>query len=165
MKKLAEILAGFNQLIPENFISKKPVFSKGRKTGEVDYIAWIHCCELLDTYTQGYWNWEIRTQFLGDRVVVEGKLTIITDDGTFTREATGWESLEVEGYGDATSNAEAMAMRRCCAKFGLGRYLWEKDKPIAKPIESLPAIEKPKAKGEISREEWLRKKAESNYTF
>ncbi|WP_228016134.1 hypothetical protein [Synechocystis salina] len=31
--------------------------------------------------------------------------------------------------GDPSSNAEAMALRRCCAKFGLGRDLWRKDKP------------------------------------
>ena len=152
MRKLTEIIEDFNQFIPPCFISKKPVFSKGRKTGEVEYVSWFHCCELLDKYCDGYWNWEIRTQFLGDRVVLEGKLTIFTTDGNFTREATGWESLEVDGYGDATSNAEAMAMRRCCAKFGLGRYLWEKEKA------PLSTENKPKGKGEISREEWLKRR-------
>jgi hypothetical protein len=59
-------------------------------------------------------------------VPVEGRLTIHAAKGNFTREATGQELTECDGYGDPTSNAEAMALRRCCAKFGLGLHLWEK---------------------------------------
>jgi len=163
MRTLAEILADFKQPIPPQFISQKPVFRKGSKTGEVDYIPWVNLVRILDSYTEGFWNWEIRTQFLGDRVVVEGKLSIITADGTFTREATGWESLEVDGYGDSTSNAEAMALRRACGKFGIGLYLWDKDeKPKTNnnvhPIDSKPN----RKKGELTREEWLAKQGRLN---
>ena len=38
----------------------------------------------------------------------------------------GNEFAEVEHFGDAYSNAEAMAFRRACARFGLGLALWEK---------------------------------------
>ncbi|WLT40311.1 hypothetical protein NON20_24525 (plasmid) [Synechocystis sp. B12] len=37
-----------------------------------------------------------------------------------TRQATGTEDIDCNSYGDPSSNAEAMALRRCCAKFGLG---------------------------------------------
>lgn len=163
MKTLTEVLEALSQPIPPQFLSSKPVFKrvngKSEKNAEVEFVAWPHLCKILDQCTNGFWSWEIRTQYLGDRVVVEGRLTLLTIDGNFSREATGWESLEVDGFGDSTSNAEAMAMRRCCAKFGLGLYLWERDK---KPGSSASSISvSPTKKGEISREEWLRKK--SNY--
>jgi hypothetical protein len=152
VKSLQEILELFTQKIPPQYVSKKPVFGRTNgklgKQGEVDFVSWPHLCLLLDKYTDGFWNWEVRTQFLGDRVVIEGRLSIITSDGVFIREATGWESMAVDGYGDATSNAEAMALRRACSKFGLGRYLWEKSE----------SGESSRSKGEISREEWLRRK-------
>lgn len=160
MRQLAEILADFKQPIPPEFISQKPIFKRYngqlQKTGEVDYISWPHLCSILDRYTEGFWNWEIRTQFLGDRVVVEGKLTILTTDGNFIREATGWESLEVDGYGDSTSNAEAMAFRRSCAKFGIGLYL--RNSKSDKPKNPQPN----RKKGELTREEWLAKQGRLN---
>jgi len=33
---------------------------------------------------------------------------------------------ELRGYGDPSSNAEAMALKRAAAKFGLGLYLYLK---------------------------------------
>jgi hypothetical protein len=33
---------------------------------------------------------------------------------------------ELRGYGDPSSNAEAMALKRAAAKFGLGLYLYQK---------------------------------------
>jgi mRNA interferase HigB len=44
--------------------------------------------------------------------------------GIVWREATGYEPLNVKGYGDPTSNAESMALRRAAAKFGLCLYLY-----------------------------------------
>lgn len=80
---------------------------------------------LLEYYAPGY-DWEVRVQYLGERTVVEGKLTIKAAEGEFIREATGQEDSEVDGYGDPVSNAEASALRRACAKFGLGLHLWDK---------------------------------------
>ena len=34
--------------------------------------------------------------------------------------------MEVKGYGDPTSNAESMALRRAAAKFGLALALYDK---------------------------------------
>jgi hypothetical protein len=47
----------------------------------------------------------------------------------FYREATGTEEEPDEDekmYGDPSSNAEAMALKRAAAKFGLGLYLYQK---------------------------------------
>ena len=56
----------------------------------------------------------------GDRFYVVGRLTFTCSDGVFYQEATGTERLDCSNYGDPSSNAEAMAFRRCASKFGLG---------------------------------------------
>ncbi|AIE76191.1 hypothetical protein D082_50290 (plasmid) [Synechocystis sp. PCC 6714] len=57
--------------------------------------------------------------------------------------------------GDRLSNAEVMALRKCCAKFGLGRDLWRKDKPQPLKMGERQEPEKQTvlAPGTISREE------------
>ncbi|AIE76307.1 hypothetical protein [Synechocystis sp. PCC 6714] len=96
----------------------------------------------------------------GDRLTLTGSLTIHGDDRSLTRQATGTEDIDCNSYGDPSSNAEAMALRRCCAKFGLGRDLWRKDKP--QPLKMGQRREPEKqtvlAPGTISREEWLARK-------
>ena len=128
-RPILDIFKDFHKPIPPRFIKKKPVFARKNgqlvKTGEVDYVPWYTLCRLLEYFTPGY-SWEVQTRYLGDRTVVEGKLTIRAAEGDFTREATGQEESDFDGFGDPTSNAEAMALRRCCAKFGLGLALWEK---------------------------------------
>lgn len=151
-RTLEEILNDFSKPINPKYISKKPTFNKGNKSGEVDYIAWPTMCRLLNEFTRGYWDWKVRTQFLGDRVVIEGSLTIHGSDGSLTREATGNELSETSGYGDPSSNAEAMALRRCAAKFGLGLSLWEKTTNSYQP----------RVKGEISKDEWLKRQQEKS---
>lgn len=127
-RPILEILEDFSKPIPPRFIKKKPVFKringKLTKAGEVDYVPWATYIRLLDYYAPGF-DWEVRVQYLGDRTVIEGKLTIKAAEGDFVREATGQEESDVDGYGDSTSNAEASALRRACAKLGLGLHLWE----------------------------------------
>ena len=101
------------------------------------------------------------TQQIGDRLTLTGSLTIHGDDRSLTRQATGTEDIDCSSYGDPSSNAEAMALRRCCAKFGLGRDLWRKNKPQPLKIGQRQEPEKQTvlAPGTISREEWLKRKA------
>jgi hypothetical protein len=50
-------------------------------------------------------------------------------EGWVYREATGTEEEpddDQQMYGDPSSNAESMALRRAAAKFGLGLYLYNK---------------------------------------
>jgi hypothetical protein len=166
-RTLAEILADFDKPIEPQYISQKPVFSKKQESGKVGYVAWHTLCRLLNKHTNGYWEWRLRTQFMGDRTVIEGSLTIHGSDGSLTREATGNEESDVDGYGDPSSNAEAMALRRCCAKFGLGLSLWEKAKSSNSAPKSNGFVKQPAAvpatngngesKGTLTREEWERK--------
>jgi hypothetical protein len=46
--------------------------------------------------------------------------------GVVFREAPGTEDEELKGYGNPSSNAEAIALKRAAAKFGLGLYLYQK---------------------------------------
>jgi hypothetical protein len=52
--------------------------------------------------------------------VVTVRISIPCIEGIISREATGTEDEELKGYGDPSSNAEAMALKRAAAKFGLG---------------------------------------------
>jgi hypothetical protein len=122
-RPIEEILEEFKKPIPSELLKVKPTYSKGRKSGEVQYVPWYVLISLLEEITPAF-DWEIRSQHFGDRTVVEGRLTIRAAEGDFVREATGQEESDCDGFGDPTSNAEAMALRRCCAKFGLGLALW-----------------------------------------
>jgi hypothetical protein len=144
--KISEILENLKKPVPKQYLSAKTI--KGNK---ITYIAWYDLAEILDnTAGIGQWDWEIKDiSQIGDNLTLIGSLTIYGSDRQLTMMATGTESINCSGYGDPSSNAEAMAMRRCCAKFGLGRDLWRKDE-IKQP--SLPNIPH---KGQITREQWL----------
>lgn len=148
--KMTDILRVMAQPVPENLISKKKVFQKGKPAGEVDFIAWYNLCDLLDDIVGiDSWEWEVRDVVqVGNRLTLTGILTIHAEDKSLTRMSTGTEDLDCSSYGDPSSNAEAMALRRCCAKFGLGRDLWRKEKgnssnsnsskPKPKTIQQIP---------------------------
>lgn len=101
---------------------------KTRKQGgaELAYIEWHSAVRYLDLFAPG-WSYRVgNVALLGELVTVVASISIPTADGIVTREATGCESLSAKGYGDAVSNAEAMALKRAAAKFGLGLYLYAK---------------------------------------
>ena len=162
-RTLEEILADFDRPIESQHISRKPSFSKGQKSNDIEFVSWHTLCRLLNQHTGGHWEWKVRTQFSVDRTVVEGSLTVHGTDGSLTREATGNESSDCDGYGDPSSNAEAMALRRCCAKFGLGLSLWEKKTPAnnnnstSNGKQASAMIANDNGKGTLSREEWQKK--------
>jgi hypothetical protein len=119
-RPILEILADLQKPIPKRFIKSKTL--KGQR---IDFVSWYSYIRVLEFYAPGF-SWEVRTHYHGDRTVVEGRLTLHAAEGCFVREATGTEDNEIDSWGDPSSNAEAMALRRCCAKFGLGLHLWEK---------------------------------------
>ncbi|MFO0448781.1 MAG: DUF1071 domain-containing protein, partial [Pseudomonadota bacterium] len=121
--------------LPDSLLETKTL--KGTK---ITFLSWKYIPPILDKYARG-WSWEItHLQTTSDRIFLVGRLTIPTADGLVWREATGTEMLkEVKtdkltgemiereiAYGDPSSNAESMAFRRACAKFGLGLYLYKK---------------------------------------
>jgi hypothetical protein len=131
----AEIIEYLSRKLPDKLLEKKKVGST-----QITFLSWKYIPPILDKYARG-WSWEItHLQTTPDRIFLVGRLTIPTADGLVWREATGTEMLKetktdrVTGemiereiaYGDPSSNAESMAFRRACAKFGLGLYLYNK---------------------------------------
>lgn len=130
---VSEIVAALSRPLPPKILE-----SKSLKGNKITFISWKYIPPILDKYCRG-WCWEItHIQTTADRIFLVGRLSIPTADGLVWREATGTEMLKevktdkVTGeviereiaYGDPSSNAESMAFRRACAKFGLGLYLY-----------------------------------------
>ena len=161
METLADILRKLQAPIPQHLLDKKPIFEKRQKVGQVDYISWVTYCDLLDERVGiGQWQWEVRdVNQVGNRLTLTGVLTIQGSDKNLTMMATGSEDIDCIGYGDPSSNSEAMAMRRCAAKFGLGRDLWRrgsKSKSTPKPRNMRqPRPIQQTGNGEVTREQWL----------
>ncbi|MDQ3635473.1 MAG: RAD52 family DNA repair protein [Acidobacteriota bacterium] len=92
---------------------------------EIGYIAWHDAIKYLDHYAPG-WTYEVRNmQSIGGKLILTIRLSVPCLEGIVFREATGQEDEEKDTYGDSSSNAESMALRRAAAKFGLGLYLYD----------------------------------------
>jgi hypothetical protein len=121
---LAEILADLSKPIAPKHLKEKK-----RGSSTLKYIPWYTAIKYLDYYAPG-WKSEVRSVVWFDgRIVLTVRLTIVAAEGEFWREATGTEEEPDEGsqmYGDPSSNAESMALRRAAAKFGLGLYLYDR---------------------------------------
>lgn len=153
MATIKEILTKLRQPIDRNLISSKSI--KGNK---IDYVAWFNYCNILDNLC--FWEWEIISITTTEtQLFMTAKLTIHGDDRSLSMMASGTESLSCSSYGDSSSNAESMCLRRCLAKFGCSRELWKKDKP-PQPMKTIPSHSH--SAKEISREEWLKRKAPPN---
>jgi hypothetical protein len=99
-----------------------------RKQGgkELTYISWYDAVKYFDHYAPG-WNYEVRSMnSVGGKLILTVRVSVPCAEGIVYREATGQEGEETNSFGDSSSNAESMALRRCFAKFGLGLYLYEK---------------------------------------
>ena len=133
-----------------------PKHLRTKKKGgtELTFIPWYFVIQYLDLYAPG-WCYEIRsvTEIKGhslraptlaeikggadpkqlreeikSQVVLTVRITIPTADGFVWREASGIEDDETNSYGDTSSNAESMALRRAAAKLGFGLYLYDATK-------------------------------------
>jgi hypothetical protein len=137
-KTIAEILAALAQPIPASLKQNK---KKGGAT--FTYVAWYDLADLLDERAPG-WEYRIEPQAYphhwvqtknnkeierhGLMAVAKSTLTIHGSDGSLTREAIAYQDPEEAYIGDELTNVEASAFRRNCAKLGLGRDMWRKDK-------------------------------------
>ena len=118
LSQIEEILS---RPLPNTLLKSKKMGGK-----EITYIPWYAANRILSKYCPD-WTWEItKFEVSSDRIFLIGRLTIPTSEGNVYREATGTERLDCSNYGDPSSNAESMAFRRACAKFGLGLYLYDK---------------------------------------
>lgn len=109
-------------------VAKRHLRTRKQGGKEIKYIAWHDAVKYLDHYAPG-WNYEIRSiDSIGGKLILTVRLSVLCLEGIVYREATGQESEDLESYGDPSSNAESMALRRASAKFGLGLYLYDQNK-------------------------------------
>lgn len=101
---------------------------KRRQGGkEITYLAWYDATKYLDYFAPG-WNYEItRIDSIAGKLILTVRISIPCLEGIVYREATGQEDETLESYGDSSSNAESMALRRAAAKFGLGIGLYSQN--------------------------------------
>lgn len=119
-RKLADILEDLRKKPAKRHLATKTV-----QGTTITYMPWYRICDYLDYYAPG-WDWKITTDIGHDRLFVVGELTVYGSDRHVTMAATGTERLDKDSFGDPSSNAEAMALRRAAAKIGFCRHLWDK---------------------------------------
>jgi len=111
----------------------KPIAQKHLRTRrqggkEIMYVAWHDAVKYLDHFAPG-WCYEIRSiESVSGKLIMIVRLSIPSSEGITYREATGQEDEDKETFGDSSSNAESMALRRAAAKFGLGLALYDQNK-------------------------------------
>jgi hypothetical protein len=118
---IAQIEAALSRPLPPQLLQQK---KKGGAT--LDFIPWYIANRILGKYAPGWSGRVTHIQAIGNELILTYSLTVPTCDGAITREATGSESLDLKGYGEVAANAESQAFRRCCARFGLGLYLYDR---------------------------------------
>lgn len=119
-RSITEIIADLSKPIPARLLRTKTV--GGQK---IRFLPWHTAIKFLDLYAPG-WSYEIRhVTGIGGKVIVVARISIPCAEGIVYREATGQEDQEVSSWGDSSSNAEAQALKRATAKFGLGLYLYD----------------------------------------
>ena len=106
-------------------VAKRHLRTRKQGGKELTYIAWHDAVKYLDHYAPG-WCYEVRSlNSVGGKLILIIRLSILCAEGVVYREATGQEDENTDSWGDSSSNAESMALRRAAAKFGLGLYLYD----------------------------------------
>ena len=124
LRSIKDIIADLSRPINPQRLKQRKASNKSNEM--LKYLPWYQAVRYLDYHAPG-WSYEVRSiTTVGNAVAVCVRITIPCLEGLIYREATGYEPLEVKGYGDPTSNAESMALRRAAAKFGLALALYDK---------------------------------------
>lgn len=122
-RSIRDIIRDLSQPLAARHLKTKPATRQG---GQLTYIEWHTAVKYLDFHAPG-WSYHVRSiAQVGNLVTVIASISIPCAEGVITREATGCEEADAKGYGDAVSNAEAMALKRAASKFGLALYLYQK---------------------------------------
>ena len=134
-RPLADIQEDLQQPIPQRLLE-----SKRLQGNQITFCPWYKTQKILDHYTGGFWESEIRekrTQHYElvdeksgqvtphDDFLITVRIYITAAEGRFYREGTGIEPMSKQSYGDYQSTAESQAFRRACARWGLGVHLYE----------------------------------------
>jgi hypothetical protein len=106
-------------------VAKRHLRTRKQGGKELTYIAWHDAVKYLDHYAPG-WCYEVRSMnSVSGKLILIIRLSVPCAEGIVYREATGQEDENTDSWGDSSSNAESMALRRAAAKFGLGLYLYD----------------------------------------
>jgi hypothetical protein len=106
-------------------IAQKHLRKRRQGNKDITYISWHDATKYLDHFASG-WCYEIRSiESVAGKLILIVRISIPCLEGVVYREATGQEDEEKESFGDSSSNAESMALRRAAAKFGLGIGLYD----------------------------------------
>ena len=120
LRSIRDIVADLTKPVAKRHLRKR---KQGGK--EIAYIAWHDAIKYLDHFAPG-WNYEVREiNSIGGKLILTVRLSVLCAEGIVFREATGQEDEDKDSYGDSSSNAESMALRRAASKFGLGLYLYD----------------------------------------
>ena len=120
LRSIREIVKDLSKPVAKRHLRKR---KQGGK--EITYIAWHDAVKYLDHYAPG-WCYEVRSiDSIAGKLILTIRLSVPCAEGFVFREATGQEDEDRDNYGDSSSNAESMALRRASAKFGLGLYLYD----------------------------------------
>ena len=123
LRSIREIVKDLSKPIAQKHLRKR---RQGGK--EITYLAWHDAIKYLDHFAPG-WCYEIRSiDSVAGKLILTVRLSIPSLEGIVYREATGQEDEDLESYGNSSSNAESMALRRAAAKFGLGLSLYDQNK-------------------------------------
>ena len=123
LRSIREIVKDLSKPIAQKHQRKR---RQGGK--EITYLAWHDAVKYLDHFAPG-WCYEIRAiDSVAGKLIMTVRLTVQCAEGMVYREATGQEDETLDSYGDSSSNAESMALRRASAKFGLGLALYDQNK-------------------------------------
>lgn len=123
-RTLNEITQDLNDAV--STLGDKIVRTKTVGGQQISYIPWYIGARLLTAYAPG-WKYEITSVHMNSvGLCMTVRLLLVCSDGEFHRDASGWEIANVTSYGDPSSNAEGMALKRAAAKFHLGLGLYQK---------------------------------------
>ncbi len=123
LRSIREIVKDLSKPIAQKHLRKR---RQGGK--EITYLSWHDAVKYLDHFAPG-WCYEIRSiESVSGKLIMIVRLSIPSAEGVVYREATGQEDEDKDTFGDSSSNAESMALRRSAAKFGLGLSLYDQNK-------------------------------------
>lgn len=109
-------------------LAEKHVRHFTKKGKKIFYLAWHDAVKYLDHYAPGWCSEITRIDSVNGKLIITTRISIPCLEGFVYREATGLEDDSLEDYGDPSSNAESMALKRASAKFGLALYLRDLNK-------------------------------------
>jgi len=119
-RPINEIIRDLSKPISPARLKKKTIGGR-----EITYLTWYDATKFLDYYAPG-WEYQVRVEHIAEKILAIATITIPAKEGRISRQATGYENDDKGGFGDPFSNSESMSLRRAAAKFGLGRYLYDK---------------------------------------